>query len=78
MYEREKLAVYVKSRIVSFFSMVDYDMLRLKLTLYATHAHLAVLCIEVTACVTILVRILRCPPARGALSHMVGSAANQA
>ena len=37
------------------------------LTLFAVHAHLAVLGIEATACVTILDRIIRRPPVRGAL-----------
>ena len=37
------------------------------LTLFAAHAHLAVLGIEATACVTILDRIIRRPPVRGAL-----------
>ena len=39
------------------------------LTCSATHAHLGVLGIEVTACVTILDRITRRPPARGARLH---------
>ena len=39
--------------------------LNLQLTLYATHVHLAVLGIEVTACVTILDRVIRPPPPVG-------------
>ena len=39
----------------------------LPLTLFATHAHLAILGIEATACVALLDRIIRRPPARGAL-----------
>ena len=62
----------------NFFSGVYHFIRFWSLTLSATHAHLAVLGIEATACVTILERIIRRPPARGALFTRSGSAANQA
>ena len=52
------------------------------LTLFATHAHLAVLGIEATACMTILDRTISPPPPppprRECFSHGAGSNANQA
>ena len=59
-------------------TVFDFAFLLKHLTLFTTHAHLAVLGIEGTACVTILDRIKRRPPSVERFSHGAGSVATQA